>query len=630
MKKGLKFWSKLLIASFFLGGMATSAIAQGSTPPWTSTLNGTSQTMCADAPELTIVTRTVEQLSEGTDISLTFSGFTAGDEYFFVAQSGTALAPITCGTLPIGTGLSVGTITGETFTVATPATDGTGTEIPAGGEITVAVKSTTTPTQGSFLYLGVYVRDIETGCYSDLYYVTIQVIGNVYAELRLNKEYAKEYICNNTTTKTNIGFDLCGIPSTATNVSLGYTLKLTADAGITGATLNDGHNIDLTANNPDTYTLPLALAPGATTYSLYIGEQSLQNTNLNQEGIMKYEFLEGLDKFYLTYRTTDNRDVTVPILFVTDGAENNCDNVATLTDAQKSHYFEVYVAPSFGIETKLYADAGRETEKTDPFCQGTIAYLGSTTTATTGTITNWTWSVDVTSANTAEAGAKIGDGTTTPLLTYDATTANERVNNRVQVGELTKHEDGVYKYTLTAKWDDGLTGNYDTLSCLASHSIEIQVNAAPILLVATETDNTTDYIDNEIVCPGAPIKILALEEQALSTDAASREDYIETGKYVDPNTATIAYEISYAEPALKAYTTWRSDVAVNATLDVDPHYLDNANGTEGAVVTYTIYNQNTTTGCKLVKIDGSSLPDGKAKINFPVSIRPTFGLTNNN
>ncbi len=627
MKKGLKFWSKLLIASFFLGGMATSAMAQ--VAPWTRTLNGTTQAMCADFPLLTTVTRTEEQLREGTEISLQFTTtFSTGSQYFFVADAGTAVATITCGTLPIGEGLSVGTIAGETFTVATPPTDGTGTDIPSGGNITVAVQSATA-TQNSDLYLGVYVRDGETGCYSDLYYVKIQVIGNVYAELRLNKTHAKEYICNETTTKTNIGFDLCGIPSTATNVGLGYTLQLTADAGISGATLNDGTNTSLNSNNPHTYTLPLGLGTGATTYSLYIGQQSLQNTNAAQEGIMKYEFLEGLDKFYLTYTTADGRDVTVPVLFVTDGEGNNCNNATELTNAQKSHYFEVHVAPSFGIETKLYADAGRTTEQTDPFCQGTIAYLGSTTTATTGTITNWTWSVDGTSTNTTEADAKIGDGTNTPLFTYDATAVGERVNNRVQVGELTKHEDGVYKYTLTAEWDDGLTGNYDTLSCFASHSIEIQVNAAPILLVATETGNTTSYIDNAIVCPGAPIKILALEDQALSTDA-TREDYIETGKYVDPNTATIAYEISYAETTLKAYTAWRSAEASNGNLDVDPHYLDNANGTEGAVVTYTIYNQNTTTGCKLVKIDGSSLPDGKAKINFPVSIRPTFGLTNNN
>lgn len=670
MKKGLKFWSKLLIASFFLGGMATSAMAQ----------NGATTANCGIS--LITVTRTANEVNAGTEITLRFSGTTEtpiveGDFYYFVAQSGGSLLNVGCDNT-IGKNLQVVEVNGtaNSITGAESPIEAAGTFADVNDddvldEITVKVKSVTPLADAATtLKLGVFVKDEATGCYSDVNWVTIQVLGNIYASLTLNNGYAYEYICSGATTNTNIGFTLCNLPDVATDIAAGtlnYTVTATPTANITGQRVYQSGNTaaDLDANgSPWNATITgIDAAPSSTiggltyssTYTVKIGNQILVNANQAAAESIVYSF----SNMTYTYNVLDEhgnvaRTVTLPVVFESEDGACHAESLNYATS------FTVNVAPSFGVTTLAHSTSERNDATPDfEFCQGTIAYLLSTTTANEGAITNWTWSVTGTSANSTEAGAKIGDGTTTPLLAYAATADDDRVENRVQVGQLTDITAEVYKYTLVGKWDLDNTPNnfFDTINggigCTATSDISIVVTPAPILLLATDTAlgeplvwNATDQITAPVVCPGQPVLIGTNETAAFADDdAAARITYMNAGNYIKANGATLKYTIDPLDNAnLKAYTDWRSTAAANGNLPLtqtdpatgtalDPvqygHFLNNQTNAQ-ANITYTVKNADAN-GCALVKKDGSALNldqtnEGEVKIIFPVQPRPQFQL----
>ena len=651
MKKGLKFWSKLLIVSFFLGGMATSAMAQ----------NGTRKANCAS--ELQVITRTVDQMDStgGTVIPIKFDVTTAtgnpnliGDKVYIVAETNgslTTLDQTNCA--GIGQNLvlvGTGDRSGSAYT-GTTNPDVLGdvvATIPDNGIVLVRVNREASASIATPFKLGVFIEDVAgegaTQCFSDVYWVSIQVINNIYATLNLHQanQVAKEYICSGTQTITNIGFDLCGIPTSATDATLHYAMTFD-NTGVEGMSLNDSVNNALSG----TGLYALGIAPDAGAYQLRIGQQTLTNTSAAVASSVTYKFLEGLDKFYLTY-TEGGRPVSVPILFITN--EDNCTgNTQTYTADQMSHEFTVYVAPAFTVTPYAYltADnrtAGDVTTATTTFCQGTVAYLDANTTATGGVIPTYgyNWTVD---ENIEGA------------LDIEQPVSKELVNAGT----------GTYTFTVTAQWDDAQTdgvasGNWANVNggagCkITSEGLVINVTAAPILLVATdkvvqnvggveeEVWNTTNVITANTYCPGQTVYINTLTEGTPVIDGTNRVTQMEAGNYIKHNGAEIKWTID-VPTGMGAYTTWRTTTvgaegAIAVTNpDANPdvtHYLDNESvATPGNVITYTVQNAGTTENkCALVKSDGSSLnlesaKDGKVQIVYPVSIRPTFGLTNNN
>lgn len=672
MKKGLKFWSKLLIASFFLGGMATSAMAQ----------NGATTANCGTS--LITVTRTANEVNAGTEITLNFSGTEAGNSYYFVAADGGSLLNVGCDNT-IGANLEVvqvngdnNTITGAESPIVAAGTFTDGNDDGTMDPITVKVKSVTALADAATtLKLGVFVKDGTTGCYSDVNWVTIQVLGNIYASLTLNNGYPYEYICSGATTNTNIGFTLCNLPDVATDIAAGtlnYTVTATPTANITGqrvyASGNTGADLDANGSPWNATITGIDAATSSiiggltysSTYTVQIGQQTLSNANDAAAESIVYSF----SNMTYTYNVLDEhgnvaRTVTLPVVF--ESANGACH----LESRNYETSFTVNVAPNFGVSTLAHSTSERNDATPDfEFCQGTIAYLLSTTTATQGAITNWTWSVTGTSANSTEASAKIGDGTTTPLLAYAATADDDRVENRVQVGQLTDITAEVYKYTLVGKWDLDNTPNnlFDTINggvgCTATSEISIVVTPAPILLLATDKAdmsdagladntilwNTTDQITAPVVCPGQPVLIGTNETADFAADdAAARTTYMNAGNYIKANGATLKYTIDPSDNAnLKAYTDWRSTPVANGNLPLtqtdpatgnalDPvqygHFLNNQTNAQ-ANITYTVQNADPD-GCALVKKDGSALNldqtnEGQVKIIFPVQPRPQFQL----
>lgn len=663
MKKGLKFWSKLLIVSFFLGGMATSAMAQ----------NGASTANCGTS--LITVTRTANEVNAGTEITLRFSGTTqtpivVGDSYYFVAQSGGSLLSVGCDNT-IGANLQVvqvngadNIITGAESPIVAAGTFADDNTDGVMNDITVKVKALTAlPDAANTLKLGVFVKDEATGCYSDVNWVTIQVLGNIYASLTLNNGYPYEYICSDATTNTNIGFTLCNLPDVAADVAAGtlnYTVTATPTGNITGqqvyASGNTAGELDANGSPWNATITGIDAAASSTiggltyssTYTVEIGNQRLVNANPAAAESIVYSF----SNMTYTYNVLDEngnvaRTVTLPVVF--ESANGACH----LDSRNYETSFTVNVAPSFGVSTLAHSTSERNDASPDfEFCQGTIAYLLSTTTATQGTITNWTWSVTGTSVNSTEANAKI-----TPQSTL-ASANDDRVEDGVQVGQLTDITPNVYKYTLVGKWDLDNTPNnfFDTINsgigCTATSDISIVVTPAPILLLATDqaevdgvsTWNVTDQITAPVVCPGQPILIGTNETADFAEDTPeARIAYMNAGNYIRANGATLSYTIDpFNNDDLKAYTDWRSTAATNGTLPLtqtDPatgnalnpvqygHFLNNQTAAQ-ANITYTVKNAN---GCALVKKDGSALNldqtnEGEVKIIFPVQPRPQFQL----
>lgn len=638
MKKGLKIWSKLLIASFFLGATVTSAVAQ----------NGATTANCGTS--LITVTRTANEVNAGTEITLNFSSRTetpivAGDSYYFVAETGGSLLTVGCDNT-IGANLQVVQVNG----VNNPIT-GAESPIEAAGifaddnsdgtmnSITVKVKSVTPlADEATTLKLGVFVKDEATGCYSDVNWVTIQVLGNIYASLTLNGTNPYEYICHGATTSTNIGFTLCNLPDVAGGITAGtlsYTVTATPGTNITGqsfaATGNAGDpitgigpwNAEITEIDAeaeleiDGYTYKFAR-------TVEIGQQTLFNSNPSVAQNIVYSFSN------MTYTYRDNgRDVELPIVFETPNGKCHDRGIYDST-------FTVYVAPNFRVQALAFKTAEERTthttthpiltyyeeantDLTDPtFCQGTLGYFRAINTTAEGNIA-YAWSGTPTLDDVA----------------IEAPTAT------VQFTDLTAN---AYALNVIATWNKD--GNFGT-GCQADTAMPIAITPAPILLLATDQDevggmltwNVTDQITAPVVCPGQPILIGTADMDFAADEVDARNTYMNAGNYIKANGATLSYTIDPLDnDNLKAYTDWRSTAAANGNLPLlqtdgttPGHFLNNQTNAQ-ANITYTVQNAGTGTNtCALVKKDGSALNldqtnEGQVKIIFPVQPRPQFQL----
>lgn len=647
MKKGLKIWSKLLIASFFLGATVTSAVAQ----------NGATTANCGTS--LITVTRTANEVNAGTEITLNFSGTTetpivAGDSYYFVAATGGSLLTVGCDNT-IGANLQVVQVNGVDNAIAGDESPivaaGTFADVDADDAldaITVKVKSVTPlADEATTLKLGVFVKDEATGCYSDVNWVTIQVLGNIYASLTLNGNNPYEYICHGATTSTNIGFTLCNLPDvtgTITAGTLNYTVTATPGTNITGqsfaATGNTGGSItgigpwnaEISGIDAEA-TLTIGIGGGSLTYNnartVEIGQQTLFNSNPSVAQNIVYSFSN------MTYTYTDNgRTVVLPIVFETPNGKCHDRGIYDST-------FTVYVAPNFRVQALAFKTADERTTHstanpnltyyeeantalTEPtFCQGTLGYFRAINTTTEGTIA-YAW-------------------TGTPTLDNDAI---EAPTATVQFTDLTAN---AYALNVLATWNKD--GNFGT-GCQADTAMPITITPAPILLLATDkadmTDagladnailwNTTDQITAPVVCPGQPVLIGTNETADFADDdAAARIAYMNAGNYIKANGATLSYTIDPLDnDNLKAYTDWRTTAAANGNLPLlqtdgatPGHFLNNQTNAQ-ANITYTVQNADPN-GCALVKKDGSALNldqtnEGQVKIIFPVQPRPQFQL----
>lgn len=654
MKKGLKFWSKLLIASFFLGGMATSAIAQnGATTAFVD---------CGKSPMLTF-TRTANQMATGTNIPITFTGLSDNDEIYFVAkgidgdnggQGHLRSVDMACGTIVIGDNLQLGTgtistdglnnVTGFTANANASVAAGGIRNADFGGSVIVRATNITDPGSytGGDYYLGVFVKSFATQCYSDVYYIKIDILQNIYASLVLNNGDPSEYICHGKTTTTNIGFTMCNLPGKGT---LTYTVNANADAHITG------HNVYASGNDGGAMTPSLATwnatisdivpessheQPVTNTvfedgYTVQIGQQTLSNANVAVAEQVVFSF----SNMTYTYKVdnngdgdTDDQGETIVLPVVMESAAGYC-HVGNYDTK-----FTVHVAPNFSVQALAFKDATtRGAYAQDPagtmssdatllapeFCQGTFGYFRAINSTIEGTVA-YEWTGAPTLNDYASA-------------TPDAT---------IQFTDLTAN---TYALNVVATWNkDAKFG----AGCKASDELPIVINAAPILLVATDkatsgddlTWNSTDVITYKApVCPGEIIKIETdATATILATDDANdmvgvddpRYNYMIAGDYVQANGATIKYTVSPngADPAVGAYTTWRTAQAPNTENLNVAHYLNNGTASS-ATITYTLENaSNAADACALVKSDGSSLPNGQVKVVYNVSPRPTFGLAN--
>lgn len=640
MKEKVKIWSRRRLLGAFLAFLGLSAVATA------QTYNGTANAHCGG--QLAVVTRTVNQMdsTNGTVIPISFdvagTPGLVGDNYYIVAETNGSLLSLNeteCSGIGDGlvfVGAGDGTYTRTATDNNLDAAVGT---IPANGKISLKVKAEAAGAVPKTYKLGIFIEDVAgegyTQCFSDVYYITINVFQNVYAKLNLHtNETAKEYICSGTTTLTDIGFDLCGIPTGITDFTLYYDLDMTpttlGNGTVTGMSVADAANGDGIYSRAFTMT-----ADDAGKYSMRIGQQTLTNTSVSNVNTVTYAFAEGLDKFYVEYQVTEDgntRTVQLPILFITNTA--NCEGTEqTYTTDQLSKVFTVNLAPAFTIDALAYTTEERTAPSTTTFCQGTIAYLDAVTSSEEGTMPDNAYSWTLTDHIDGATNIK-----------------NPKSKELVVAGADT------YTFTVTAQWDDNETaeglasGNWATVNegngCRATDNVVIDVTAAPILLLATDKTaddadwNTTDKITyTGAICPGELIKIEtddaatilatndANDEQTVDGNTVDpRYNYMVAGDYIKANGATLKYSVSPNEedPAVGAYTTWRTDLAP-ATADLNvAHHLNNGTNAQ-ANITYTVENKDAN-GCKLVKSDGSSLTNGQVQIVFPVSPRPTFRL----
>lgn len=639
MKEKVKIWSRRRLLGAFLAFVGLSAMATAQ-----SLTNGTVHANCGT--ELSVVTRTLNQMdsTNGTVIPIVFDVASnpglIGDNYYIVAgTNGSLLSLEQTACDGIGDGLTfMGTsdasYTGTNNTTLASAVG----QIPANGKIYLRVKATTEGNVTGVYKLGIFVEDIAgtgaTNCFSDVHYITINVFQNVYASLNLHTNgTAKEYICSGTTTLTDIGFDLCGIPTGITDFTLYYDLDMTpttlGNGTVTGTSVADA------ANGDGIYSRAFTLTAGHDgEYSMRIGQQTLANTSASHINTVTYAFAEGLDKFYVEYRDGAGRTVQLPILFITN--TDNCTGTPqTYTTDQLSKVFTVNLAPAFTIDALAYTTEERTTPSTTTFCQGRIAYLDAVTSSEEGTMPDKAYSWTLTD-------------------NIDGATNIKNPKSK----ELVVAGDDTYTFTVTAQWDDQETeglasGNWATVNegngCKATDNVVIDVTAAPILHIATNENtegdgrwNATDVITNAEVCSGDEIKILTAD--ALGTIGTSRQDTLYTSIYIKTNGASIAYTIDPADnDALKAYSVWRSTAAAttgtlsigNADGTTPGHYLNNETANNPAIITYIVENAGTTSNtCPLVRSDGTSLNlgeanEGKVRIQFPVKARPQFNLSAN-
>ena len=672
MKEKVKIWSRRRLLGAFLAFLGLSAVATAQ--------NGTRKANCGS--ELAVVTKTVNQLNDdnGTSITLNFTGMVnAGDEYFFVADNGGgAFKSIICNE-NIGKNIEIiddGYTEGDYIDLSTPILDDISVPSRAAGVFTVTdgninpITITLKYNDGNdgiasditTLYLGVFVKDAGTGCYSDVNWIRIETELNIYAALTLRNDGTDnvpyEYICNGGTTATNLGFTLCNLPAdgtlkykvkaTSSQVSESYIISgqlLNASAG----TVAESGTLANTGDATNVITKSITRGTDAAHTALVeIGNQTLINANAAVAGTMVFSFVE----MTYTYRGDiggTQGDITLPIVFETE--QSHCN--PSINDTYPTE-FTVYVAPSFKVQALAYA-AGNErptigndgsyapgsgydntnsvftatTTLSEPtFCQGTIAYLFGETSASDG-VTTYAW------ANSTDPAAA-NEATITDLAIQNPNTA-----------ELTEFGNNAYTLLLTGTWNDLETGGHYGAGCQITDLMPINVTAAPILLLATDqaevdgiqTWNATDIITAPEQCPGTPIFISTDKGGTPVTDGTGRTDAINAGNFIKHNESNISWYVTTDADAA-AYTAWRSGeiTAVDETSastiganDTDDdtdltHYFDNSNNATPAVVknvTYTLYNAS---GCKLVKSDGSSLTGGKVQIVFPVEPRPQFQL----
>lgn len=637
MKKGLKFWSKLLIASFFLGGIATSAMAQ----------NGRVTANCGK--ELVAVTRTVDQINDpnGTTIPLKFTGVAENDKYYFVATTGASFTAITASCI-------TGGVIGDNLTVIAPTADApdangvpssAGTFSEDGQTINVTVKATNAVSGGDVLYLGVFVQNGTTGCFSDVYWVRINVQGNIYAYLNLNGTDSDQYICNLGTTM-DLGITLCNLPAdgkfqytvTATNKVAGATVEgVTADQlRIISSATGDAGDIPLTPGTPSSTWKNIVKGTNGDAI-LNIGTQTLKNRSANIAGELEFAFTNMVYR----YLNDEGDSVVLPVRFILNA---ECNSV--MDDAREGRYdsiFNVHVAPSFDVQALAFKDdATRDAYTQNPagtmsedatllapeFCQGTYGYFRAINSTTEGDIT-YAWTGTPTLDNAASA---------TP-------------NATIQFTDLTTN---AYALNVVATWNKD--ANFGA-GCTASDEMPITINKAPILLLATDNDNSTDQITAPVICPGQPIAlgvdIDPTTYPGLAVDALQedRETYMNNGAYVKSNGATMKWTVSYPDGVnqatdgsdeVLAYTAWRpADAKRDGTATAQPltqnftsgtvlaDFLNNATTGQQNI----IYTVESTGACKLVKVDGSALKldannenTGKVMVVYPVQPRPQFTL----
>lgn len=648
MKKGLKFWSKLLIVSFFLGGMATSAMAQ----------NGASTAFvdCQKSPMLTF-TRTANQMATGTKIPITFTDLAADDEIFFVAkgldgdnggQGHLRSVDMECSGIVIGNNLQLGSGTPDDLNNITGFTPNANSSVANGGirkadfSGSVIVRATDITDAGNYTggdyYLGVFVKSSTTQCYSDVYYIKINILQNIYASLVLNNGNPDEYICHGTKTTTNIGFTMCNLPGEGT---LTYTVTATPGANITGqqvyASGNSGGDMSTgtTWNATINGITPVVAHSQPVTgtvfedgYTVQIGQQTLFNANPKAAEQIVFSFSN------MTYTYVDNgRPIVLPVVFESDAGYCHVGNYDT--------EFTVHVAPNFRVQALAFETPDERTTHatahpnltyyeeantalTAPtFCQGTIAYFRAINTTTDGT-TAYTW--------------------TPSNIVLDATNIEAPTSEQLTSTTVVYSSDVLATWNKDSKFGDG---------CQADTTINITITPAPILLLATDKAdmsdagladnailwNTTDQITAHEVCPGQPILIGTADIDFAADEVAARKTYMDAGNYIKANGAALSYTIDPLDnDNLKAYTDWRSTPAADGNLPLlqadgatPGHFLNNQTNDQ-ANITYTVQNAGTTANkCPLVKKDGSALNldltnEGQVKIIFPVHPRPQFQL----
>lgn len=684
MKEKVKIWSRRRLLGAFLAFLGLAAVANAQTSWPNSGNNGTVAGMCGG--ELFAVTRTIDELNDGTDIEITFTGVSHGDSYYFIAATGGSLTEVTCDET-IGKYLNITSDgDGDLPNVVNPvqfAGSFTATDIDNGltadeRKKTITVKHTDPENNtGGVFKLGVFVYSAATGCYSDAYYITINVLNNIYAYLLLNNGSSHQYICNGEQTMA-IGFELCNLP-VGVNGTLKYNVLASStvtNADISGktsdklaisdnATDNDGA-IQLTVNTAEE-NVTLEIQPTALESDkrqVVIGAQELVNASASIAGQMEFSFP---DEMTFTYNVTENdangqertRTVVLPVIFQTanqcgtDGYGDGTTENPYITD----NVFTVHVAPSFKVQALAYATEGDRptiegdgsyvpgsgynntnsvftatTTLSEPtFCQGTIAYLFGETSASEGK-TTYAWA-----------------NSTDPVAANNTTFTNAAIQNP-NTAELTEFGNNAYTLLLTGTWNDLETDGHYGAGCQITDLMPINVNAAPILLLATDkatsgddqTWNSTDVITyTATVCPGELIKIETDDAATiLETDDDNdvqidgentvdpRYNYMIAGDYIKANGATLKYTVNpnAEDPAVGAYTTWRTQLAPATTNLNVAHYLNNGTAAQ-ANITYTVENSDAN-GCKLVKSDGSSLTNGQGQVQivFPVQPRPQFQL----
>lgn len=679
MKEKVKIWSRRRLLGAFLAFLGLSAMATAQ--------NGTVNANC-DATEVITIVRTVDQMDStyGTVVDLNFGPNLVGYKVYIVAETNGTLNSLTkCPTIgnrvqfygATPAGYNPNPAAGNPIANPPSYTGATGNNIVPGAEnsevatldatgklrINVGDNNTSAVASGSYTF-GIFLQEPTASandCFSDVKTVQIEVVANVYATLALNGDKAYEYICSGTQTSTNIGFTLCGVPSTAqTNgYKLHYALRLdfeettegdattTGDAVVgmvyPGGTISQSNTVIAHEINP------------TNELTFNIGSQTLTNQTADLARTVAYTFEEGINNFYVEYAVDqdgdgNNETVRLPVLFITNS--NNCTgSSADYTAEQTSHTFTVHVAPNFNVQALAYAEArtgeyipGTLTENTSTalaptFCQGTLAYMfGETSALATGTgagTTNYAWTV----------------ATTDPVLGLSATDIQNPVSNELVIASTGDPLAPAYTLTLTGTWNDGT--NYGA-GCSASDDLPIIVTPAPILLLATDqaevggvpTWNATNKITAPAVCPGNPVLMATNETVDFAENTEdSRTAYMNAGNYIRANGNNLKYTITLdpADATAAAYTYWRDNAVTSGTLPLTQtnadgtaltpvqygHFLNN-DGNAQANIIYTVEN-NDPNGCKLVKKDGSSLnlaaeKDGKVQIIFPVQPRPQFNL----